>query len=121
MKENKEIYVCGDFNIDLIKMDEIINYKKFYGLMSSYRLLPQILHPTREIANSATIIDNIFTNNISNSIQSRNILTDFSDHYSQFIVVNREKLDIKSMFVYSRDYSKFSVDSFRCFDSKLQC
>ena len=60
----------------------------------------------------SNIIDNIFTNNISNSIQSRNILADFSDRYSQFIVVNREKLDIKSMFVYSRDYVKFSVDSF---------
>ena len=81
-------------------MDEIISYNKFYELMSSYGLLPQILHPTREIGNSITIIDNILTNNISNSIQSGNILTDFSDHYCQFIIGNREKLVIKSMFVY---------------------
>ena len=38
--------------------------------MSSYGLFPQILNPTREIDNSSTIIDNIFTDNISNSIQS---------------------------------------------------
>ena len=81
--------------------------------MSSCGLLPQILNPTREIGNSATIIDNIFTNNISNSIQSGNILNDLSDHYSQFIMVNRDKLDVKTILVYSRDYSKFSVDSFR--------
>ena len=81
--------------------------------MSRYGLLPQILNPTREIGNSSTIIDNIFTNNISNSIQSGNILTDLSDHYSQFIMVNRDKLDAKTRLVYSRDYSKFSVDSFR--------
>ena len=81
--------------------------------MSSYGLLPQILNPTREIGNSSTIIDNIFTYNISNSIQSGNILTNLSGHYSQFIMVNRDKLDAKTRVVYSRDYSKFSVDSFR--------
>ena len=97
----------------MLKTDEKTNYKKFYELMSSYGLLPQILNPTREIGNSSTIIDNIFTNNISNSIQSDNIPTDLSDHYSQFIMVNRDKLDAKTRVVYSRDYSKFSVDSFR--------
>ena len=27
IKENKEIYLCGDFNIDLLKIEEISNYK----------------------------------------------------------------------------------------------
>ena len=111
--ENKEIYICRDFNIDLLKMDQIINYRKFYKLMSSYGLLPHILYPTREFGDTSTIIDNIFTNNISNLIQSGNIFTDLSDHYSQFIMVNREKLDLKKVTVYSRDYSKFSADIFR--------
>ena len=111
--ENKEIYICGDFNIDLLKMDQIINYRKFYELMSSYGLLPHILYPTREFGDTSTIIDNIFTNNISNLIQSGNIFTDLSDHYSQFTMVNREKLDLKKVTVYSRDYSKFSADIFR--------
>ena len=94
-------------------MEEISNYKKFYEPMSSYGLLPQILQPTRECGNSSIIIDNIFTNNMSNSIQSGNILTDLSDHYSQFIMVNRDKLDFKTTVVYSRDHSKFSADNFR--------
>ena len=95
--ENKEIYICGDFNIDLLKMDQIINYRKFYELMSSYGLLPHILYPTREFGDTSTIIDNIF------------FFTDLSDH-SQFIMVNREKLDLKKVTVYSRDNSKFSAD-----------
>ena len=119
MKENKEIYLCGGFNIDLIKINEIINHRNFYELMSSYGLLPQILYPTREMGNSSTIIDNIFTNNVSDLIQSGNILTDFSDHYSQFIMVERDIMDFKTISVFSRDYSKFSVDNFRCFYSKL--
>ena len=36
-----------------------------------------------------------------------------SDHYSQFIMVNKEKLDLKTVAVYSLDYSKFSAHSFR--------
>ena len=81
--------------------------------MSSYGLLPLILHPTREMGNSTTIIYNIFTNNVSDLIQSGNILTDFSDHYSQFIMVERNIMDFKTISVFSRDYSKFSVHNFR--------
>ena len=76
---------------DLLKIDKTKNYKKFYELMSSYGLLPQILQPTRIEGDSATIIDNIFTNNLNNTIKSGNILTDFSDHFSQFVSVKREK------------------------------
>ena len=112
-KENKELYLCGDFNIDLLKIDDKINYKKFYELLCSYGLLPQIVHPTREFGDSSTIIDNIFTNNLSNSISSGNILTEISDNYSQFVSVQRDKIDYKTLSIYSRDYSKFSADSFR--------
>ena len=40
-----------------------------------------INQPTRITENSATIVDNIFTNNMNNKILSGNIITDFSDHY----------------------------------------
>ena len=56
--------------------------------------LPFILLPTRIAGNSATIVDNIFTNNSNNTIISGNIVTDFSDHYSQFISVQRLKFDL---------------------------
>ena len=62
--ENKEIYICGDFNSDLLKLDNVNNYNKFYELMCSYGFLPQILQPTRIQGDSATIIDNIFTFNV---------------------------------------------------------
>ena len=112
-KENKELYLCGDFNIDLLKIDDINSHKKFYELLCSYGLLPQIFYPTRECGESLTIIDNIFTNNLSSTILSGNIHTDISDHYSQFVFVKRDKIDYKTMSIYSRDYSKFCVDIFR--------
>ena len=106
--ENKEIYICGHFNSDLLKMDRINNYITFYEQMCSYGLLPQINQPTR-----ITIVDNIFTNNMNNKILSGNIITDFSDHYMQFVSVARGKIDYKSINIFKRDYSKFSEGSFR--------
>ena len=110
--ENKEIYICGDFNSDFLKMDKTINYKKFYEQMYSYGLLPQITQPARVTDNTATIVDNIFTNNMDDKIFSGNIITDFSDHYTQFVSVVREKIDYKSIKRFKWDYSKFSEDSF---------
>ena len=81
--------------------------------MYSYGLLPQITQPTRVIGNTATIVDNIFTNNMDNKILSGNIIPDFSDHYSQFVSVVKEEIDYKSIKMFKRDYSKFSEDSFR--------
>ena len=112
-KENKTIYLCGDFNSDLLKYENINNYRKFYDLLSSYGLFPMILLPTRVTKDSATIIDNIFTNNVNNTVISGNIKTDFSDHFSQFITVNNQKIDLKSITMYKRDYSNFSENSFR--------
>ena len=112
-KEKKEIYLCGDFNSDLLKIDLHNNYSKFYELLASYGLIPFILLPTRIVGNSATIIDNIFTNNTSNTITSGNIITDFSDHFSQFISIEKRKFDFKSTTFYKRDYTNFSEQSFR--------
>ena len=64
--------------------------------MSSYGLLPHILNPTRETGDFAILIDNTFSNNISNLIQGGNILTNLIDHYSQFIMIQREKMDFKN-------------------------
>ena len=112
-KENKIIYLCGDFNSDLLKYDSNNNYKKFYDLLSSYGIFPMILLPTRVCGNSKTIVDNIFTNNINNSLISGNILTDISDHYSQFISIHNQRIDIKNINIFRRDYSNFSEKSFR--------
>ena len=68
---------------------------------------------TRVTESSATIIDNIFSNNIQDDIISGNLLLTFSEHFSQFITVTRGKIEFKKLNVYLRDYSKFSNESFR--------
>ena len=112
-KENKEVYICGDYNFDLLKIDSDYFTQHFFNLLCSYGLLPLILQPTRLTESSATIIDNIFSNNFQDDIISGNLLLTFSEHFSQFITVTREKIEFKKLNVYLRDYSKFSNESFR--------
>ena len=69
--------------------------------------------PTRLTTNTSTVIDNIFSNNIQDEVISGNILLTLSEHFSQFISVKRQRIDIKKVNIYRRDYSTFSNGSFR--------
>ena len=111
--ENKDLYLCGDFNFDLLKLNENKKTERFFELMYSYGLFHQISIPTRVTDKTATIIDNIFTNNILCKKFSGNITTDFSDHYSQYLSIERQKFDVKENIIYKRDYTNFSRESFR--------
>ena len=48
-KEGKEIYLCGDFNIDFLKTDTKKSSTDFYALLSSNDLLLYIIHPSRVV------------------------------------------------------------------------
>jgi len=104
-KENKEVYICGDFNSDLLKIEVCSNYKHFYNLLVNFGFFPCISKPTRIQGNTATVIDNIFSNTSVPDSLCGNILTDFSDHFSQFLSVKTEKLDPKKGIYLKRDYS----------------
>ena len=52
----------GDYNINLLKVESHSLTADFNDLMYSYGLIPLITRPTRVTENSATLIDNIFTN-----------------------------------------------------------
>jgi len=82
----KLLYVLGDFNIDLLKFETCNFSKDFVLSLQSCYLFPTIDKPTRVYNNSATLIDNIFTNSIEYGLISGNIISDISDHYSQFCI-----------------------------------
>ena len=66
-RENKTCILMGDFNIDL-----------------SPHFYPLINRPTRITANSATLIDNIFINNIHLDCVRGILISDLSDHLPVF-------------------------------------
>ena len=67
--------LLGDFNADLLKIDSHEDSNYFYNALTSMSFRPLILQPTRVTATSATLIDNIFINNMSISSYDGNITT----------------------------------------------
>ena len=82
---NKTVYLCGDFNIDLLQHDTNNITNNFIDHLYSFGLHSLITRPTRITRHSKTLIDNIFTTNLSN-IHSGLIINDLSDHLPIFLI-----------------------------------
>jgi len=76
--------VMGGFNLDLLNTDLHSTTNEFINALFSHFLYPLISRPTRLTSYSATLIDNIFTNNISASCDNGLIINDLSDHLPIF-------------------------------------
>ena len=83
-RERKYCYLIGDFHINLLNFDKHAETTSFVDMLHAQSFVSLINRPTRVTKNSATLIDNIFTNcycNIENTFQCL-IFTDVSDQYS---------------------------------------
>ena len=81
--ENKDIYLLGDFNINLLNYESDRHTAHFLDDMYSNSFNPYIMLPTRNTPRYKTLIDNIFYNNFNESIISWNLVTVISDHLAQ--------------------------------------
>ena len=81
---NKTIFVCGDFNIDILKQDRHPSTKHFIDIIYSLGLYPLITKPTRITKDTATLIDNIFTNAIDKRTVNGILINDITDHFPVF-------------------------------------
>ena len=63
--------------------------------MYSPLLLPHISSPTRTTSSSATLIDNIFTNNYNSSFVSGNLVNTLSDHHAQFLIMGNQLIPLE--------------------------
>ena len=80
---SKKIYICGDFNVDLLQYDKRVETNDFIDQLYSYAtygLQPLITRPTRITRDTKTLIDNIFTTDLNSHKQSGIIINDISDH-----------------------------------------
>ena len=57
-KKNKKIFLCGDFNINLLNQDMHKGTNDFIDQLFSLGLYPLIYRPSRITTSSATLIDN---------------------------------------------------------------
>ena len=104
---NKNIFLLGDFNINLLNYDSHTPSNNFICNLFSKSFLPYILHPTRISQNSASVIDNIFSNISHTDTKSGNILTQIADHFPQFLIIKHAGIKHNKISHYKYDYSNF--------------
>ena len=97
-------WIMGDFNIDLLKTDTHKPTSDFINMMFANSLIPLINRPTRVTDKTATLIDNIFSNNhnVDKTILQGNLTIEISDHYAQFHIMEIAKSITKDEYILTR-------------------
>ena len=90
-RENKKVFLAGDFNFDLLKHETDTNVGNFLQMMLNNGYQPCITEPTRIInGNKPSLVDNIFSNTVERCI-SGNIFDKISDHLPNFVMISNVK------------------------------
>ena len=85
-KEEKTIFLFGDFNINLLNYNEHRPANDFLDSFASSSLLPDKLQPTRLTGHYKILIDNIFCNLTPHEVVPGIITATISDSISQFLI-----------------------------------
>ena len=82
-----DVALAGDYNINLLQLEERQKYCDFFDLMLSHSLYPKITFPTRIGTQSCTLIDNIYCKLSQNTLHSKAgvIFSHISDHFPYFV------------------------------------
>ena len=115
VNNNKSIYLCSDLNFDLLKRQNHQGTNDFLELLYSYGLFPKITKPTRVTSISATLIDNIYTNNVFQVNCSGILCNDITDHLPIFCTSHESgvKKDQVKSYRYVRKFDETSVSAFK--------
>ncbi len=83
--KKSKVYLCGDYNIDLLQYNSHQSSRDFVNELFSYGFYPLINSPTRITGSSSTLIDNIYTNEIGITMENGILINDISDHLPIFL------------------------------------
>ena len=115
-ESSKNIFLLGDFNIDLLKFNSCSSVCNFLDELSSSYFMPQIFLPSRITSSTKTLIDNIFCNIAQSSEQniSTNLTTTYSDHLPQVLLVPGFYWckNVRKSNVFIRDWKTFNNATF---------
>ena len=77
-----EIACAGDFNIDLLKINQRNKYSEFFDMMIQESYIPKITLPTRFARYSCSLLDNIFCKLTDEAVGTSSgiLLNNISDH-----------------------------------------
>ncbi len=91
---NKEVIVAGDFNIDLLKVNDKHIISEYFDMLTSYSFYPKFTVLTRLTNNHGTLIDNFLCKLTESTLDNTaGVLTKkFSDHQPYFILLNNVQM-----------------------------
>ncbi|XP_057298769.1 uncharacterized protein LOC130629535 [Hydractinia symbiolongicarpus] len=110
--EKKQILLLGDFNKNLLKLNEDAELSAFIDILGSHLILPQILLPTGIAATSKTLIDNIFFSVTGQPSISGNLIHMISDHLPQFFILPDQLTNNSEKNIQYQNWSKFDEHNF---------
>ena len=85
-KENSNVLCSGDYNIDLLKLEDRQKFQEYFDLFLSKGIIPQITLPTRFSKRNATLIDQVFCKLLgkNTNVKSGIFVNKISDHLPCF-------------------------------------
>ena len=114
-KENKKVFISGDFNFNLLNVSAHNETFEFFDTMMSNFLLPVITLPTKINRGHNTLIDNIFTNHLNPDTKSGNLEINLSDgHLPSFVIMPKQNQNHlpKKHNMYTRKTKDFDQEKF---------
>ena len=89
-RKNNDVLLAGDFNINILKLNENQICSELFDSLLAHRFLPQITVPTRFGQFSHTLIDNFCfkSNNLAHKTIAGVFLKKLSDHQPYFVLIN---------------------------------
>ena len=112
--ERKLCYLLGDYSIDLLKHGTHKPTSEFLDMLYGKSFYNLIIRPTCNTQTSATLIDNIFTNdmNINVGKVSGVLTTAITDHYPIFHIIKTDKSFNEEEFIWTRKYNNENREMF---------
>ena len=106
-KKKKNLRLLGDCNLCLQRIETCHYSHEFLFASQSCYHIPTINKPKPVHRASVSLINNIFVNNPDQVLVNGNLITDVSDHVSQFCIVGSTKHRIKHRQIKKHDFSHF--------------
>ena len=88
---NGDCIICGDFNIDLLKVETRSLFSEYLELVYSMSFIPSITLPTRLSRRNATLIDHIFCKtSLKTKLSSCVVVNNISDHFMPVLCIQEK-------------------------------
>ena len=109
----KNSYIMGDLNYDLLKFEQHEKTKVLLEDSFGNGFLELISIPTRISNTSATLIDHLYTNTMSNCYDTSVIISDISDHFPICHIISDKQKEIRPKYVQVQNFNENDILAFK--------